>query len=74
MPPVSTQEIASNALITNDATVLGLLIVILAFLFKTSESNHPFWKKLYTFFPVLTLAYFIPVSYTHLTLPTIYSV
>jgi uncharacterized membrane protein len=47
-------------LITNDAVVLGILMGILAAIFTTSRSNHPFWKKLYTFVPPLLLCYFLP--------------
>lgn len=45
---------------TNDAVVFGLLIVVLAFIFHTSSSDNPFWKKFYTYVPGLLLAYFIP--------------
>jgi len=47
-------------LITNDAVVLGLLMVILAFVFKTASSEKPFWRKFYTYVPSLLLCYFIP--------------
>jgi hypothetical protein len=47
-------------LITNDAVVLGILMGILAAVFTTSRSSHPFWKKLYTFVPPLLLCYFLP--------------
>jgi len=47
-------------LITNDAIVLGILISILAVIFKTSKSIRPFWKKFYTAVPSLLLCYFIP--------------
>ena len=47
-------------LITDDAVTLGLLLVILAVIFKTASLKHPFWKKFYTFCPVLLLCYFIP--------------
>ncbi len=47
-------------LITNDAVVLGILMVILAFVFKTSSIDTPFWKKFYTFIPSVLLCYFIP--------------
>ncbi len=47
-------------LFTNDAIVLGILIGILAFIFSTSKSNHPFWKKFYTYVPALLLCYFLP--------------
>ena len=45
---------------TNDATVLGLLLIVLAFIFYTSSSNYPFWKKFYTYIPALLLCYFLP--------------
>ncbi len=47
-------------LITNDAVVLGILMGILAFVFISSGSAVPFWKKFYTFVPPLLLCYFIP--------------
>ena len=47
-------------LITDDAVILGLLLVVLAVIFKTASLKHPFWKKFYTFCPVLLLCYFIP--------------
>lgn len=45
---------------TNDAVVLGILLLILALIFVTSSSDKPFWKKFYTFIPSLLLCYFIP--------------
>ena len=45
---------------SNDATVLGLLAIILGGVFYTSQSNHPLWKKFYTFVPALLLCYFLP--------------
>ncbi|HRJ31488.1 MAG TPA: DUF819 family protein [Cyclobacteriaceae bacterium] len=50
----------NQPLITNDAVVLGMLMVILAFVFKTASSEQPFWKKFYTYVPSLLLCYFIP--------------
>ncbi|MFQ5674659.1 MAG: DUF819 domain-containing protein [bacterium] len=47
-------------LFTNDAVVLGILMAILAFVFRTSHSSSPFWKKFYTYVPALLLCYFIP--------------
>ncbi|MBT3179346.1 MAG: DUF819 family protein [Candidatus Marinimicrobia bacterium] len=49
-----------STLITNDAVVLGILLSILAFVFITSHSEHPTWKKFYKFVPSLLLCYFIP--------------
>jgi uncharacterized membrane protein len=45
---------------TNDAIVLGILLVVLAAIFITSSSEKPFWQKFYTFIPSLLLCYFIP--------------
>lgn len=50
----------STALVTNDATALGMLAVILGFVFYTSSSSHPFWQKFYRFIPALLLCYFLP--------------
>jgi len=47
-------------MITNDAVVLGILLIILAFIFQTSSSKKPFWKKFYTVVPALLLCYFVP--------------
>lgn len=47
-------------LFTNDAVVLGILITILAVIFSTAASSHPFWKKFYTYVPALLLCYFVP--------------
>ncbi|MBK97776.1 MAG: hypothetical protein CL672_03175 [Balneola sp.] len=53
-------------LITNDAIAFGLLIITLAVIFATANSNHPFWKKFYIFIPSLLLCYFIPSIYSTL--------
>ena len=50
----------STALITNDAVVLGLLALILGFVFHTSHSANPFWQKFYRYVPSVLLCYFIP--------------
>lgn len=49
-----------SALITNDAVVLGLLAVILGFIFKTSNSERPALKTFYKYVPALLLCYFLP--------------
>ena len=46
--------------IKNDAVVLGLLLLLLAFIFKTEGSNLPFFKKFYRVVPALLLCYFLP--------------
>jgi uncharacterized membrane protein len=48
----------STALITNDAVVLGLLIVMLAVIFKTEQL--PQCKTFYKYVPSLLLCYFLP--------------
>ncbi len=45
---------------TNDAIVLGLLIIIVAAVFHTSSSSNPKWKKFYTYVPSILLCYFLP--------------
>jgi len=45
---------------TNDAIVLGLLMVTLASVFYTSSLDTPFWKTFYRFVPALLLCYFLP--------------
>ncbi len=47
-------------LITNDAIVLGILMAILVFVFRSSRSSHPFWKKFYKYVPTLLMCYFLP--------------
>ena len=47
-------------LFKNDAIVFGLLMGVLYFVFITSSSSHPFWKRFYKYFPALLLCYFIP--------------
>ncbi len=49
-----------QALVTNDAVVLGMLALILGFVFYTEASEHPFWKKFYKYVPGLLLCYFLP--------------
>lgn len=49
---------SSAPLITNDAVVLGILLLILAVIFKTQEMER--FKKFYRIIPALLLCYFIP--------------
>ncbi len=44
----------------NDAIVFGILCIILAVIFVTSNSKNKFFQKFYTYVPVLLLCYFIP--------------
>lgn len=50
----------NTPLFTNDAVVFGLLMAILALIFATSSSNHPWWKRFYGIVPTVLLCYFIP--------------
>lgn len=50
----------NQPLITNDAVIFGILMLMLGIVFQTSASNHPFWKKFYTYVPALLICYFLP--------------
>ncbi|MCF0054298.1 DUF819 domain-containing protein [Dyadobacter sp. CY356] len=47
-------------MLKNDATVLGLLMVILAMVFYTASLPQKGWQRFYNIFPPLLLCYFIP--------------
>ncbi len=47
-------------MITNDAVVLGILLVMLALIFWTSSSKNPLLKRFYKVVPMLLLCYFLP--------------
>ncbi len=49
---------STTPLFTNDAVVLGLLMAILMFVFKTS--SMPQWKRFYKLVPMLLMCYFLP--------------
>ena len=50
----------TEALVTNDAVVLGMLALLLGLVFWTSHSRHPFWRRFYGVVPALLLCYFLP--------------
>ncbi len=50
----------SSPVFTNDAVVFGILMLLLAAIFVTAHSEHPFWQKFYTYVPSLLLCYFLP--------------
>lgn len=56
----------SSPLITNDAIVLGLLILLLGFVFKTSSAEGGFWKKFYSVVPSILVCYFLPSVFNSL--------
>lgn len=49
-----------DVLVTNDAVVLGILILVLALIFMSASSSRPFFEKFYKYIPALLLCYFIP--------------
>lgn len=49
-----------TVLITNDAVILGMLMIILAVIFVTSSSQNKTLKRFYTVIPALLLCYFVP--------------
>ena len=50
----------NTALITNDATVLGILAILLGAVFYTAHSKNNFWQKFYAVVPAVLLCYFLP--------------
>ena len=55
-------------MIDNDAVIFGILILILGFVFYTSNLNNTIWKRFYTFFPVLLVCYFLPSLLNYINL------
>ena len=47
-------------LITNDATIMGILAIMLGFVFYTHSSNNTFWQKFYAIVPSVLICYFLP--------------
>lgn len=47
-------------LFTNDAVVLGMLIMVLAWIFYTSGKENKGWQTFYKYVPALLLCYFVP--------------
>lgn len=50
----------------NDAVVLGILSLILAGVFQSARSRHPFFQRFYSVVPPLLLCYFVPSVLTSL--------
>lgn len=57
MPPVS------DALISNDIVVFGLIAATLGLIFWTASGPTPWLKRFYSIVPALLLCYFIPAIY-----------
>jgi len=51
---------------TNDAIVLGILMIALGFVFLTSSKESGFWKKFYSVVPALLMCYLIPAIFNSL--------
>lgn len=51
---------SGTALLTDDAVVFGVLMVVLGLVFYTSNLKNKFFKKLYTIIPPLLMCYFVP--------------
>jgi uncharacterized membrane protein len=54
---------ATEALISNDIVVFGLIAATLGLIFWTASGPTPWLKRFYTFVPALLLCYFIPAIY-----------
>lgn len=59
-PAAEDETAPEEPMFTNDAIVFGILMIILALIFFTSNLEHPGWKKFYTYVPALLLCYLIP--------------
>jgi uncharacterized membrane protein len=55
--------LGTEPIFTNDAVVLGLLMIALSFVFYTSSRKTGFWSKFYKYVPPLLLCYFIPALF-----------
>ena len=47
---------------SNDATVFGILMIVLFMVFKSANSERTYFKKFYKVVPALLLCYFIPAG------------
>lgn len=56
----------STPLFTNDAIVLGLLMISLGFVFYTASRSEGFWQKFYKVVPALLMCYLIPAIFNSL--------
>ncbi|KAF1709294.1 hypothetical protein CSC70_10810 [Pseudoxanthomonas kalamensis DSM 18571] len=61
-------ESANQALISNDAVVMGLLAVTLGFVFWGASRSSGFWKKFYAVVPALLMCYLLPAIWNSIGL------
>jgi uncharacterized membrane protein len=54
------QSAVTSSLITNDATILGFLMIMLGLVFYTAQSRNSAWIKFYSVVPAVLLCYFLP--------------
>lgn len=47
-------------LFTNDAVIFGILMILLAVIFKTAANKSAGWQKFYKYVPTILLCYFLP--------------
>lgn len=57
---------SSSPLFTNDAIVLGILMLSIAFIFYSSSRKHGFWNKFYKVVPALLMCYLLPAIFNSL--------
>ena len=50
-------------MIHSDAVIFGLLLATLGVIFWTTESKHPFWRRVYKYVPAVLFCYFLPAIY-----------
>ena len=50
----------NDPIITNDAVIFGIIMLMLGLVFYTSNLENPFWKKFYAYIPALLVCYFLP--------------
>ena len=62
------EETARQVFFTNDAVVLGILMLILGFIFYTSSLKTGIFSKIYKVVPAILLCYFIPAIFNSLNL------
>lgn len=60
MPVLTKKAMDNPPIFTNDAIVLGLLMLALGFVFLTSSKETGFWSKFYKVVPALLMCYLIP--------------
>lgn len=56
----------NTPIFSNDAIVLGILMIALGFVFYTSSQTEGFWKKFYSVVPALLMCYMIPAIFNSL--------